>query len=129
MRFFHQFLEIRAFLIQAALQRPCSTVVRGRRPASRPLAREKFLHNSFDLFRESFLRQLLGQFGLQLRGDHGQEFGVVCEEGLIDVRSIEDEHVVTRRMLRNTENGIRTSSREIPNSCYRITPEWSAIPK
>ena len=104
---------------------------RSSRPTSRKSAAgpREASSQSFHLFHESFLRQLLGQFGLQLRGDYGQEFGVVCEEGLIDVRSIEDEHVVTRRMLRNTENGIRTSSREIPNSCCRITPEWSAIPK
>jgi hypothetical protein len=48
------------------------------------------------------LSQLLGQFGLQLRRDQGQEFGVVCQEGLIDVRSIEDEHVVTRAEFHGT---------------------------
>jgi len=62
------------------------------------------------------LSQLLGQFGLQLRRDQGQEFGVVCQEGLIDVRSIEDEHVVTRRISRDTENEIRTFSGKIPDA-------------
>jgi hypothetical protein len=68
----------------------CSTVV----PA---LAREKFFHNSFDLFRERFLSQLLSQFGLQLRCDQGEEFGVVCQEGPIDIRFI-------KKAIKNVES-------------------------
>ena len=116
-RFFPQLLEVRAFLSEPALQGPRAQVQFARDILqSWPLTSEKFLHNSFHLFRERFLSQLLGQFGLQLRRDQGQEFGVVCQEGLIDVRSIEDEHVVTRRISRDTENEIRTFSGKIPDA-------------
>ena len=94
-RFVHQLLEVRTLRRQAALQRPrAQAQVAGDVRQSRPLACEKFLHNSFYLFRERFLSQLQGQFVVQLRRDQGEEFGVVCQEGLIDVRSVEDQHVV-----------------------------------
>jgi hypothetical protein len=49
--------------------------------------------------------QLLRQFKLQLQRDRGEEFGVGCQEGLIDIRSIEDDHVVTRAEWRRIATG------------------------
>jgi hypothetical protein len=97
-RFFHQLLELRTLRCQAALQRPgAQAQVAGDVPQSRPLACEKFLHNSFYLFRERFLSQLQGQFVVQLRRDQGEELGVVCQEGPIDVCFISSSSSRSRR--------------------------------
>jgi len=102
-RFFHQLLELRTLRRQAALQRPgAQAQVAGDVPQSRPLACEKFLHNSFYLFRERFLSQLQGQFVVQLRRDQGEEFGVVRQEGPIDVCFIKDQQVATRAEFHRT---------------------------
>jgi hypothetical protein len=94
-RFFNQLLEFRAFRSQAALQRTraqpqfASNILQ-----SWPLAREKLLQNSFDLFLDCFSCELSGQFGFQLWCNQGKELGIVCQERLVEVRFAEDQHVV-----------------------------------
>ena len=46
--------------------------------------------------------QVSTEFRFQLRCDQGEEFGVVCQERLIDARSVEDQHVVTRAEFHRT---------------------------
>ena len=85
-RIFRQVLEVRVFRSYAALQRPFAQPWFPRHvPQSRPLAREKLFHDSFDLIGERFLSQLLAQFGLHLRCDQSEMFGIVCQERPIDV--------------------------------------------
>src|ERR1700730_1604561 len=99
-RLFHQRLELRAFRSQAALQGPVAQVqFPGDILQSWPLASEKFLENTFHLLREGFVSQLLGQFGLQLRRDQGEELGVVGQEGPLDVRCVKHKDVVARTEL------------------------------
>jgi hypothetical protein len=92
-RFFNQLLELRAFRSQAALQRPRAQP-QFASLQSWPLAREKLLQNSFDLFLDCFLCELSGQFGFQLWCNQGKELGIVCQERLVEVRFAEDQHVV-----------------------------------
>src|ERR1700732_4414840 len=99
-RFFHQRLELRAFRSEAALQGPGAQVqFPGDILQSWPLASEKLLESTFHLLREGFVSQLLGQFGLQLRRDQGEELGVVGQEGPVDVRCVRHKDVVARTEL------------------------------
>src|SRR6267154_130356 len=99
-RFFHQLLELRALRSQAALQRPGAQVqFPGDILQSWALASENFLENTFHLFREGLVSLLLGQFGLQLRRDQGEELGVVGQERPVDVRCVKHKDVVARTEL------------------------------
>lgn len=62
--FFHQLLEVCSLRPEATLQSSrAQPQFAGDFLQSWPLTREKFLQNSFHLFRERFLGQLLGQLG------------------------------------------------------------------
>jgi len=77
----------------------CSIVARGRHPANRPLAGEKFLEKTFHLIRESFFWAKCLLSSAPARRDQGEEFGIMREEGLVNMAAL----VKTRTLWARTE--------------------------
>jgi hypothetical protein len=82
--------------------------------ATSPTGCERFLHNSFDLLGERSLSQLLARFGLQLRCDHGEEFGVVCQEGTVGKSSSEPRSARSQFVLGSQLKG-RVACQQSPS--------------
>src|ERR1700722_18418152 len=93
-RFGDELLKCDLLAGEAALQRARADAQFARDGAKfRAAAGENFLERGFHLIAESPLRELLGEFGFELRRDDGEQVGIVSDKGALEISFIEDEHV------------------------------------